>query len=77
MIWRSVVGKLWLTIIGLVTLVLMLLSLILSEQLERTVNQGEQKYLLNLARHIQESLQDEEETRFRVRVRPVAGHRTV
>ena len=60
MIWRSVVGKLWLTIIGLVTLVLMLLSLILSEQLERTVNQGEQKYLLNLARHIQESLQDEE-----------------
>lgn len=59
MIWRSVVGKLWLTIIGLVTLVLMLLSLILSEQLEKTVNQGEQKYLLNLARHIQESLQDE------------------
>src|SRR5690606_39732651 len=38
----------------------MLLSLILSEQLERTVNQGEQKYLLNLARHIQEFLQDEE-----------------
>ncbi|MEW9033412.1 MAG: histidine kinase dimerization/phospho-acceptor domain-containing protein, partial [Planifilum fimeticola] len=59
MIWRSVVGKLWLTIIGLVTLVLMLLSLILSEQLEKTVNQGQQKYLLNLARHIQESLQDE------------------
>ena len=59
MIWRSVVGKLWLTIIGLVTLVLMLLSLILSEQLEKTVNQGHQKYLLNLARHIQESLQDE------------------
>lgn len=48
------------TIIGLVTLVLMLLSLILSEQLERTVSQGQQKYLLNLARHIQRSLQNEE-----------------
>src|SRR5690606_41877289 len=57
---RSVIHRLCLTTIGPVTLVLMRLSLILSEQLERTVNQGEQKYLLNLARHIQESLQDEE-----------------
>jgi two-component system, OmpR family, sensor histidine kinase ResE len=55
-ILRSVVGKLWLTIIMLVSLVLILLSLFLSEQVDKTYVRGEKKSLELLAREIQHSL---------------------
>ncbi|TCS93441.1 ATP-binding protein [Hazenella coriacea] len=53
MILRSVVGKLWLTIIILVSLVLVFLTLFLSEQVDKTYVQDQQKMLKNLASHIQ------------------------
>ncbi|MGA9174801.1 MAG: ATP-binding protein [Thermoactinomyces sp.] len=56
MILRSVVGKLWLTIIVLVSLVLVLLSLFLSEQVEKTYGKDQLKSLENLATEIQASL---------------------
>jgi two-component system, OmpR family, sensor histidine kinase ResE len=55
-ILRSVVGKLWLTIIMLVSLVLILLSLFLSEQVDKTYVRGEKKSLQLLAQEMQHSL---------------------
>lgn len=57
MIWRSVVGKLWVTIIGLVTLVLLVMSLFLSEQITNTYERTQQNNLKQLAHHIQNLLQ--------------------
>ncbi|MGA8941525.1 MAG: ATP-binding protein [Thermoactinomyces sp.] len=53
MIWRSVVGKLWITIIILVTLVLVLLNLFLNEQVEKTYVRDQKKSLEQLAAEIQ------------------------
>ncbi|MDR6224544.1 ATP-binding protein [Desmospora profundinema] len=58
MIWRSVVGKLWLTIIGLVTLILVMLSLFLSEQIMDTYYQAELNSLEQLAQHVQKTLEE-------------------
>jgi two-component system sensor histidine kinase ResE len=55
-ILRSVVGKLWLTIIILVSLVLTLLSLFLSEQVEKTYGRDQLKSLSELADEIQTRL---------------------
>ncbi|WP_435873870.1 ATP-binding protein [Polycladomyces subterraneus] len=57
MIWRSVVGKLWLTIIGLVTLLLVMLSAFLSDQVEKTHQRSQQESLLALAHKIQHDLE--------------------
>ncbi|MFC4078131.1 ATP-binding protein [Salinithrix halophila] len=57
MIWRSVVGKLWLTIIGLVTLVLLVLSLFLTEQIMDTYYKAELNNLEQLANHIKTTLE--------------------
>ncbi|MBA4603837.1 HAMP domain-containing protein [Thermoactinomyces sp. AMNI-1] len=51
--WRSVVGKLWITIIILVTLVLILLNLFLNEQVEKTYVRDQKKSLEQLAAEIQ------------------------
>ncbi|WP_124727293.1 ATP-binding protein [Staphylospora marina] len=56
MILRSVVGKLWATIIILVSLVLTLLSLFLTEQVERAYGRDQQKSLSHLADEIQSRL---------------------
>ena len=53
MIWRSVVGKLWMTIIILVSLVLVLLNLFLNEQVEKTYVRDQKKSLEQLAGEIQ------------------------
>lgn len=53
MIWRSVVGKLWITIIILVSLVLVLLNLFLNEQVEKTYVRDQKKSLEQLAGEIQ------------------------
>lgn len=58
MIWRSVVGKLWITIIGLVTLVLLSLSLFLTQFFDRFYYQMESKSILNLAHAAKEVLQN-------------------
>lgn len=57
MIWRSVVGKLWLTIIGLVTLVLLILSLFLMEQILSTYYEAELNNMNSLAREVHDTLQ--------------------
>jgi two-component system, OmpR family, sensor histidine kinase ResE len=57
MILRSVVGKLWLTIIGLVTIVLLVLSVFLSEQIMDTYYEAQLNSLEALGQHIQETLQ--------------------
>lgn len=49
MIWRSVVGKLWVTIIGLVALVLIALTLFLSQFFDRFYYNQELKNLTRLA----------------------------
>ncbi len=59
MIWRSVVGKLWVTIIGLVAVVLLAMSLFLSEQITNTYERTQQNNLKQLAHHIQNLLQQE------------------
>lgn len=56
MILRSVVGKLWLTIIILVSLVLILLSLFLSEQVEQFHLKDQFSSLKNVAEEIQRGL---------------------
>lgn len=56
MILRSVVGKLWLTIILLVSLVLILLSLFLSEQIGKTYYEEQQNSLTHLAKKIKNAL---------------------
>ncbi|TCP69882.1 ATP-binding protein [Baia soyae] len=56
MILRSVVGKLWLTIIVLVSLVLILLSLFLSEQVEQFYEQDQLKSLKEVGEEIQNGL---------------------
>ncbi|AUS08664.1 PAS domain-containing sensor histidine kinase [Laceyella sacchari] len=58
MILRSVVGKLWLTIIILVTLILVLLSLFLSEQIENSYVEGQRQSLEKLATRIQTQLKE-------------------
>ncbi|OYD09979.1 hypothetical protein CHM34_01805 [Paludifilum halophilum] len=55
--WRSVVGKLWLTIIGLVTMVLLVLSLFLTERIMDTYYQAEMKNLKQLAEHVDHTLE--------------------
>jgi two-component system sensor histidine kinase ResE len=55
-ILRSVVGKLWLTIIVLVSLVLILLSLFLNQQVEKTYVQDQQISLSKLADVVQRKL---------------------
>jgi two-component system, OmpR family, sensor histidine kinase ResE len=55
-ILRSVVGKLWLTIIILVSLVLILLSLFLKEQVEKTYIEDQVVSLQNLSKEIQTHL---------------------
>lgn len=56
MILRSVVGKLWLTIIILVSLVLTLLSLFTSEQVEKTYLKDQEVSLRQLAADVQEKI---------------------
>lgn len=56
MIFRSVVGKLWLTIIVLVSLVLTLLSLFLSEKVEKTYIEEQKVTLQALSTEIQKKL---------------------
>lgn len=56
MILRSVVGKLWLTIIILVSLVLILLSLFLSEQVEQFYVKDQLKSLKEVGEEIQNGL---------------------
>ncbi|CCQ94353.1 Sensor histidine kinase ResE [[Clostridium] ultunense Esp] len=46
MIFRSVVGKLWLTILGFVTLILIVLGLLLTQMFERYANNQESKDLM-------------------------------
>lgn len=58
MILRSVVGKLWLTIIGLVTLILVMLSLFLTQQIMDAYYQAELNNLEQLAQHVQQSLEE-------------------
>jgi len=57
-ILRSVVGKLWLTILVMVSLVLVLLSLLLREQVEKTYVRDQQISLSNLAGEIQNQLKE-------------------
>lgn len=66
MIWRSVVGKLWLTIIGLVTLMLMMLSLFLSEKIMDTYYQAELNSLEQLAAYVQQTLEEPGNDRYRI-----------
>ncbi|MBD1371662.1 HAMP domain-containing protein [Hazenella sp. IB182357] len=56
MILRSVVGKLWLTIIVLVSLVLLLLSLFLSEQVGSAYMKDQEQSLIQLTDDIEKSL---------------------
>lgn len=56
MIWRSVVGKLWLTIIGLVSMVVLVLSLFLSERIMTTYYQAELNNLEQMARYADQLL---------------------
>ncbi|SEN26836.1 ATP-binding protein [Lihuaxuella thermophila] len=56
MILRSVVGKLWITIIILVSLVLVFLSLFLNQQVEKTYVQDQRTSLIRLADEIQTAL---------------------
>lgn len=58
MIWRSVVGKLWITILIMVSFVLILLSLILREQVEKTYVRDQQISLSYLAGEIQKRLEE-------------------
>lgn len=58
MIWRSVVGKLWLTIMIMVSFVLILLSLLLREQVEKTYVREQQISLSYLAGEIQKRLEE-------------------
>lgn len=58
MILRSVVGKLWLTIIVLVSLILVLVSLFLSKQIEDTYVEGQEVSLEKLAERIQTQLEE-------------------
>lgn len=56
MIYRSVVGKLWITIIVLVALVLAIFSLFLNQRIEKTYYIDREKSLLQFAEEIQQSL---------------------
>lgn len=56
MIWKSVVGKLWMTIIGLVALVLIALSLFLSQFFDRFYYNQELKNLIRLADAVNQAL---------------------
>nr|WP_245920797.1 ATP-binding protein [Melghirimyces profundicolus] len=58
--WRSVVGKLWLTIIGLVTLVLLVLSLFLMDQIISAYYQAELDNMKELAGQVREVLEQPE-----------------
>lgn len=58
MIFRSVVGKLWMTIIVLVALVLLVFSLFLSQRIEKTYYLDQEKSLQQLADEIQHDLGD-------------------
>lgn len=60
MIFRSVVGKLWITIIVLVALVLMFFSLFLNQRIEKTYYIDQEKSLQKLANEIQKGLNDSE-----------------
>ncbi|MCS1350932.1 cell wall metabolism sensor histidine kinase WalK [Mechercharimyces sp. CAU 1602] len=57
MIWRSVVGKLWLTIIALVATVLIVLSVFISDQMVDTYGARQEENLLQLAHHMQQTLE--------------------
>lgn len=60
MIWRSIVGKLWLTIIGLVAVVLVVLSIFLSEQIISTYYNAELKNMEQLANLVRDTLKQPE-----------------
>lgn len=57
MIYRSVVGKLWMTIIVLVTLVLAIFSLFLNQRIEKTYSTDREKILREFADEIQQGLE--------------------
>ncbi|MDA8352024.1 MAG: ATP-binding protein [Firmicutes bacterium] len=71
MIWRSVVGKLWLTIIGLVTLVLVVLSLFLTEQIISTYYQAELDNMRQLADKVRDTLKQSDDGDRAEYLRPV------
>lgn len=60
MIWRSVVGKLWLTIIALVTLVLLILTFFMTGQILSTYYEAELNNMNALVREVQDTLQGPE-----------------
>lgn len=59
MIWRSVVGKLWLTILGLLTVVLLILTILLLQFFEQFNISEAENQLTNNAEIIATSLQEE------------------
>ena len=58
MIWRSVVGKLWLTIIGLVTVVLLILVLLLIQFLDQFFERENERALTTLSQNLAEMIED-------------------
>lgn len=57
MIWRSVVGKLWLTIIGLVSVVLVILVFLLIQFLDQYYEQQQQHSLTQLSQNLAEMIE--------------------
>lgn len=58
MIWRSVVGKLWLTIIGLVSVVLFILVLLLVQFLDQYFENQNERSLTTLSQNLAEMIED-------------------
>lgn len=58
MIWRSVVGKLWLTIIGLVSVVLIILVLLLIQFLDQYYENQQQQSLTQLSQNLAEMIEN-------------------
>lgn len=58
MIWRSVVGKLWLTIIGLVSVVLIVLVLLLIQFLDQFFENENERSLTTLSQELAQMIED-------------------
>lgn len=58
MIWRSVVGKLWFTIIGLVFVVLLVLVLLLTQFLDQFFEQQHERSLTTLSQNLAEMIEN-------------------
>lgn len=65
--WKSVVGKLWATILGMVSVVLLILTLLLGQFLGNYYSNQQSEYLANLASQLAELLRQSEDINLSVR----------